>query len=149
VYSQQKIELKSSWIGALLWFVIAVLCAGLLQLYWMPVVWRASILTMTGFVAVVLFFSISHQVTQQISIDDQGGFLLKKGRLIRLEFVRVNSIQLIAKLHRENNIVDFIWPAYKAIYRDSVSRDDYHMLRSFAAQQILLRRSEEAKKRHN
>lgn len=147
--NQQTVELKGSWIGALLWLIIAVLCAGLLQRYWMPVVWRVSILTMTGFVIVVFLFRVSHQVTQKIRIDEQGAFLLRKGRFIKLEFVRVNGIQLIAKLYREGKILDAIWPAYKVIYRDSVSRDDYQMLVSFAAQQILLRRSEEAKKQHN
>lgn len=147
--NQQTVELKGSWIGALLWLIIAVLCAGLLQRYWMPVVWRVSILTMTGFVIVVFLFRVSHQVTQKIRIDEQGAFLLRKGRFIKLEFVRVNGIQLIAKLYREDKILDAIWPAYKVIYRDSVSRDDYQMLVSFAAQQILLRRSEEAKKQHN
>lgn len=147
--NQQTVELKGSWIGALLWLIIAVLCAGLLQRYWMPVVWRVSILTMTGFVIVVFLFRVSHQVTQKIRIDEQGAFLLRKGRFIKLEFVRVNGIQLIAKLYREGKILDAIWPAYKVIYRDSVSRDDYQMLVSFAAQQILLRRSEEAKKQHS
>lgn len=90
-----------------------------------------------------------HKTTQQISINEQGAFLFNKGRFIRLEFVRTNSIQLIAKMHREQKLVGMIWPAYQVIYRDSISRDDYQLLRSYAAQQILLRRSEEAKKRYS
>jgi len=103
-----------------------------------------------GLTVVFLFFrSIYQEPKQKISIDNQDAFLFKKERYIRLEFVRENSIQLIAKVHRENRILDWIWPAYKVVYRDSVSCDDYQMLRSFAAQQILLRRSKEAKKRYN
>ncbi|ETX10599.1 hypothetical protein MUS1_13530 [Marinomonas ushuaiensis DSM 15871] len=150
MYSQQTVELKGSWIGALLWLVVTVLSAGLLQLYWMPVIWRVSILSMMGFTVAFLFFRVIYQeVKQQIGIENSDVFLFKKECLIPLEFVRANGIQLIAKMHRENKILDVVWPAYKVIYRDSVSRDDYQRLRSFAAQQILLRRSEEAKKRYS
>lgn len=150
MYSQKIVELKGSLIGVFLWWIVAVLCAGLLQLYWMPVVWRASILSMMGLIGVFLLFRVIYQDAKlKISIDNQGAFLFKKERYIGLKFVRVNSIQLIAKVHRENKLLDLIWPAYQVVYRDSVSCDDYQMLRSFAAQQILLHRSEAAKKRYN
>lgn len=103
---------------------------------------------MTGLV-IVFIFCFSYQTTQHVSIDGQGAFLLKKGRFIKLEFVRANSIQLIAKMCRGHRVVDLIWPTYRVIYRDSVSRNDYQVLRSFAAQQILLRQSEETKKRYH
>ena len=62
-------------------------------------------------------------------------------------FIRANGVQLIAKVDQGQTFLDRIWPKYRVIYRDNVEAEVYQVMRSYAAQQVLLRRSEEAKKR--
>lgn len=86
----------------------------------------------------------------EVGIDEQGAYLFDGRYFFRLAFVRANGIQLIAKVETEPT---FWWhgmlPPYRVIYCDNLPKSSYRRLRSFAAQQILLRRSENAKKRFN
>lgn len=131
----------------MLWFVIASAYAALFHLYWMPAFWRALFYIFAALFGVLFLFRVVRQSTIQIGIDEQGAFLLKRGRYIRLFFIRSNGVQLIAKVDRSQVFWDRFWPVYRVIYRDNVTEAQYRTLRSFAAQQILLRRSEAFKKR--
>jgi hypothetical protein len=147
VFSLKATELKCSWIGIALWFVIASVYAALFHLYWMPVFWRALFYILAGLFGVLFLFRVVRQSSHQIGIDEQGVFLLERGRCKRLLFIRSNDVQLIAKVDRSQFFSDRFWPVYRVIYRDNVTKVQYRILRSFAAQQILLRRSEAFKKR--
>ncbi|MGJ8647887.1 MAG: hypothetical protein ACSHXJ_13390 [Marinomonas colpomeniae] len=135
----------------MLWVLIALCYAALFQLYWMPAFLRAFLFLFAGIVGLLsLFYSVVRArrgLRQKIGIDEQGAFLFENGQYKRLLFVRANSIQLIATMLDKPNLFSRFWPAHRVIFFDSVSKDQYNILRSFAAQQILLHRSEEAKKR--
>ncbi|RNF73739.1 hypothetical protein EBI01_08470 [Marinomonas rhizomae] len=120
--------------------------AALLQVYWMPAYWRALLYLGGGLVGLTLLIRMLHKPLRQIGIDEQGVFLLDRGGYERLLFIRANGVQLIAKADQEQTFWGKIWPKYRVIYRDSVGMEVYQVLRSYAAQQILRRRSEEAKK---
>jgi hypothetical protein len=126
--------------------LLVVAYAALLQVYWMPAFWRALLYLSVGLGWLALLIRIFFQSSRQIGIDEQGAFLLNRGCYERLLFIRVNGVQLIAKVDQGQTFWGLIFPKYRVIYRDSVSGDQYKILRSYAAQQILLRRSEEAKK---
>lgn len=90
-----------------------------------------------------------------VSIDEFGAYWHTSNNWQRLQFVRANGIQLIAtpmpklipeKELKEGCLTHFLWPTYRVIYRDSVSDETYRLLRSYAAQQMMLRQSEEVKK---
>ena len=125
---------------------MVVAYVALLQIYWMPAFWRALLYLSVGLGGLVLLIRMFRQPSRQISIDEQGTFLFDRGSYERLLFIRANGVQLIAKVDRGQTFLDRIWPKYRVIYRDSMPRNQYKILRSYAAQQILLRRSEEAKK---
>ena len=133
----------------MLWLILALAYVALLQIYWMPAFWRALLYLCVGLGGLVFIIRLLRQPSKKIGIDDQGAFLFDRGVYERLLFIRANGIQLIAKVEREVVIWDRIWPQYRVIYRDSLSSEHYNRLRSFAAQQILLRRSEEGKKRNS
>ncbi|WP_421849183.1 hypothetical protein [Marinomonas sp.] len=113
----------------------------------MPAVWRALLYLVVGLGGLVLLIRMFRQPARQIGIDEQGAFLFDRGGYERLLFIRANGVQLIAKVDQGQTFLDRIWPKYRVIYRDSVAVEAYQVLRSYAAQQILQRRSEEAKKR--
>jgi hypothetical protein len=113
----------------------------------MPAFWRALLYLSIGLGGLVLLIRMFRQPSRQISIDEQGAFLFDRGRFERLLFIRANGVQLIAKVDQDQTFIDRIWPKYRVIYRDSVGMEEYQVLRSYASQQILLRRSEEVKKR--
>ena len=144
-------DLRLSKVGVVLWIWIVLLYAALLQLYWMPAYLRAFLFLSIGTVGFLLLmhsiFKARCNSRPKIGIDEQGAFLFENGQYKRLLFVRANSIQLIATMFDKPNLFSRFWPAYRVIFFDSVSKDQYNILRSFAAQQILLHRSEEAKKR--
>jgi len=146
VFSLKATELRCSWIGIGLWFVVAATYAALLHLYWMPVFLRASLYFLVGLFAALLLYRLVRQPVLQIGIDEQGAFLLQHGQYTRLLFIRANGVQLIAKEDKTQTIFDRFWPVYRVVYFDNVTEDQYRVLRSFAAQQILLCRSEDAKK---
>lgn len=127
--------------------MLVVAYAALLQVYWMPAFWRALLYLSVGLGWLALLIRIFFQSSRQIGIDEQGAFLLNRGCYERLLFIRVNGVQLIAKVDQGQTFRGLIFPKYRVIYRDSVSGDQYKILRSYAAQQIFLRRSEDAKKR--
>jgi hypothetical protein len=151
VFRLKTTDLKLSKVGILLWVLIALFYAALFQLYWMPAFLRAFWFLFTGIVGLLsLFYSVVRArrgLRQKVGIDEQGAFLFENGQYKRLLFVRANSIQLIATMLDKPNLFSRFWPAYRVLFFDSVSKDQYNILRSFAAQQILLHRSEEAKKR--
>jgi hypothetical protein len=111
----------------------------------MPVVLRASLYFFAGVVGFVWLMYRLKRTKPQVGIDEEGAFLFEHGRYIRLSFVRVNSIQLIAMQDHKSMLLRLFWPRFYVIFCDSVAGEQYRFLRSFAAQQILLRRSEEAK----
>ena len=113
----------------------------------MPVFWRALFYILAGLFGVLFLFRVVRQSSHQIGIDEQGVFLLERGCCKRLLFIRSNDVQLIAKVDRSLFFWDRFWPVYRVIYRDNLTKVQYRILRSFAAQQILLRRSEVFKKR--
>ncbi|MFT2099528.1 hypothetical protein ACMUMQ_14365 [Marinomonas sp. 2405UD66-6] len=120
--------------------------AALFQLFWMPALLRAYLLLGT-FLSGFAFLLYRHkQDKAKIGIDADGAFLCKRGRVVRLLFVRVNSFQLIAKREQKSKLLGWLWPQFHVVYCDSVSAEKYRMLQSYAAQQILLSRSEEARK---
>lgn len=147
MFSLKATELKRSWVGIGLGGIIALIYVALLQLYWMPAWWRALLFLCIGFVGVGLLLRSIRQPKRKIGIDEQGAFLLARGHYIRLVFIRVNAVQLIAKEEKSTNFYDRFCPTYYVIYRDSLNEHTYRTLRSFAAQQMLLGRSEEARKR--
>ena len=147
VFSLKTTELKCSLISIGLWLFIAVAYAALLQAYWMPAFWRALLYLGIGLGGVVLFVRRFCQPSPQIGIDEQGAFLLNQERYERLLFIRANSVQLIAKVDQGQTFLRRVWPKYRVIYRDSVTEEVYRLLRSYAAQQILLHRSEMYKNR--
>lgn len=119
----------------------------LLQVFWMPAFWRALFYVGVGLLCTIILTCVFFIENQWVGIDEQGAFLYKRGRYERLIFVRANNVQLIARVDRGETFLKSIWPSYRVIYRDSVQLSEYHTLLSYAAQQILLRHSEEAKKR--
>lgn len=120
--------------------------AALLQLFWMPALLRACLLLGT-FLAVLLFLLYQHKHNEaHIGIHAEGAFLYKRGRVINLLFVRANSFQLIAKQEQQPKWLGWLWPQFYVVYCDSVGIEDYRVLQSFAAQQILLSRSGEVAK---
>lgn len=120
--------------------------AALFQLFWMSELVRACLL-LGIFLAGFAFLLYRHKQNKaKIGIDADGAFLCKRGRVVRLQFVRVNSFQLIAKREQKSKLLGWLWPQFHVVYCDSVGAEKYRMLQSFAAQQILLRRSEEARK---
>ncbi|QUX94744.1 hypothetical protein C0J08_04680 [Marinomonas sp. CT5] len=129
----------------MLWLVLALAYVALLQIFWMPAFWRALLYLSVGLGGLVLMVQRFRQPLRKIGIDDQGGFIFDLGVYERLLFIRANSLQLIAKVDKEKSLFRRVWPKYRVIYRDSLSSREYKILRSYAAQQILLRRSEEAK----
>ena len=133
----------------MLWLFLALAYVALLQIYWMPAFWRALLYLSVGLGGLVFIIRLFRQPSRKIGVDEQGAFLFDRGTYERLLFIRVNGIQLIAKVDRELVIWDRIWPKYRVIFRDSLSSEHYNRLRSYAAQQILLRRSEESKKRNS
>lgn len=147
VFSLKTTELKCSLISIGLWLFIVVAYAALLQIYWMPAFWRALLYLSVGLGGVVLLVRTVCQSSPQIGIDEQGAFLLNQGRYERLLFIRANSVQLIAKVDQGQAFLRRVWPKYQVIYRDNVTEDVYRILRSYAAQQILLHRSEMHKSR--
>lgn len=147
MFSLKTTELKCSWIGIGLWLFLLLAYAALLQIYWMPAFWRALLYLSVGLGGLVLIIRMFRQPARQLGLDEQGAFIFDRGRYERLLFIRANGVQLIAKVDQEQAFLDRIWPKYRVIYRDSVGKEEYQVLRSYAAQQILLRRSEEAKKR--
>ncbi|MGO3346597.1 MAG: hypothetical protein ACTIM4_15395 [Marinomonas sp.] len=115
----------------------------MLQLFWLP-----SFIWMTFF-CIGLFllccFSVRRLVqgAPRIGIDDTGAYWQQGSARYRLEFVRVNGVQLIAKVSRQKiRWLDWFWPSYRVIYRDSLSYYNFRLVRSFAAQQKILKRSD-------
>lgn len=147
MFSLKTTELKRSWIGLSLWLLTVLAYMALLQVFWMPAFWRALFYVGVGLFCIILLVRAFLRENQLVGIGEQGAFLFKRGRYERLIFVRANNLQLIARVDPDQAFLASIWPSYRVIYRDSVPLDEYHTLLSFAAQQILLRRSEEAKKR--
>jgi hypothetical protein len=151
VFSLKTTELKGSRIGIGLWLMTVLAYVALLQMYWMPVFWRALLYLCLALVGVVFLNRMYYKPLRQIGIDEQGAFLFERERCERLIFVRANSIQLIAKVEKKTGLwsqfLSITWPRYRVIYCDSLSAYQYQKLRSFAAQQILLHRSGEVKKR--
>lgn len=144
-------DLRLSKVGVVLWIWIVLLYAALLQLYWMPAYLRAFLFLSIGTVGFLLLmhsiFKARCNSRPKIGIDEQGAFLFKNGQYERLLFVRANGIQLIATTLKQKSFLGQLFPTYKVIFFDSLSKVEYSTLRSFAAQQILLSRSEETKKR--
>ncbi|PYF78332.1 hypothetical protein DFP75_11223 [Marinomonas alcarazii] len=147
MFSLKTTELKGSWIGLSVWLLTVIAYMALLQVFWMPAFWRALFYIGIGLLSATLLIRAFFMEKQRVGIDGQGAYLVKNGHYARLTFVRANSVQLIARVERGKSFVARIWPNYRVIYRDSVQLDQYHTLLSYAAQQILLSRSEEAKKR--
>lgn len=112
-----------------------------------------------------------YQGPAYVGIDEFGAYWHTSNNWQRLQFVRANGIQLIAtptstplpkkeskkelknepgkelkKRLKEGCLTHFLWPTYRVIYRDSVSDETYRLLRSYAAQKMMLRQSEEVKK---
>ncbi|BFM50916.1 hypothetical protein THO17_30790 [Marinomonas sp. THO17] len=80
-----------------------------------------------------------------IGIDLEGAFLMHNQSREVLQFVRINSLQLIAKkvpdesYSAKHTFWRLLWPVFVVIYRDQLSSEDYDALRSYAAQQMLSR----------
>ncbi|GAB3489300.1 hypothetical protein [Marinomonas epiphytica] len=92
----------------------------------------------------LVYLLISLRARYRVGIDESGAYLLYKGQRNRLEFVRVNGFQLIARVYDKNDSVR-LWNPYIAIYRDGLDRVSYQILRSFGAQQILMRQQNKEK----
>ena len=125
-----------------LWLLFAGCCALLLRLFWLPsTTWAMLLLS----VLMILFYRLMRRVRvgpSFITIDENGAFWQQGSKVYAMDFVRVNGVQIIAKVMREGGWLGRIWPSYQVIYRDSLSYHDYRVLRSFAAQQKMLKRSE-------
>jgi hypothetical protein len=148
VFSLKTTELNVSWIAFGLWLFWVMVGLALLQLFWMPAFWRALLYLGVGGIGVAVLLHLFRQSSPQVGIDEQGAFILVRGQYKKLQFIRINAVQLIAKQPRESRLLDRFWPSYRVIYRDSLNEQAYRTLRSFAAQQMLLHRSEEARKRY-
>ncbi|MBJ7536920.1 hypothetical protein [Marinomonas transparens] len=129
------------------WLIFAGCCAFLLQLFWMPIVWRVSLFIFVFVLVSAFAIYRMYQPASQVGIDELGAFWCEGEQYFRLNFIRVNGIQLIAQCPKENRFLNYFLPRFRVIYRDSVSYDTYRTLRSFASQQILLRRSKASSKR--
>ncbi|WP_147299448.1 hypothetical protein [Marinomonas pollencensis] len=81
-----------------------------------------------------------------IGIDEDGAFLKQGSAFYRLDFIRVNGVQLIAKQVRKDTWWQRFWPTYCVIYRDSLPYYEYRVMRSYAAQQKMLKRSKATSK---
>ncbi|NLQ18947.1 hypothetical protein HGG82_15170 [Marinomonas sp. M1K-6] len=145
MFSLKTTELKGSRIGLALWLVTAIAYAALLRLYWVPVDWQALFYALACASGVWLVWFV-RRTSRRIGIDDQGAFLFERGAYKRLVFIRANDFQLIARVDQGDRFWAQCWPVFRVIYRDSVDANQYQILRSFAAQQIVLRRSERPKK---
>lgn len=130
-------------------WTLVVLCAmALIQLYWMPVTWRIALYVCISLCASLVLVWAFQRSAAEVGIDAEGAYLYKRGRFFRLVFVRANRVQLIARIEAEQVAWwHRVMPFYQVIYCDGLPRDSYRRLRSFAAQQILLSRAKDAKKR--
>lgn len=146
MFSLKITELKPSWIGLSLWLLTVIAYIALLHVFWMPAFWRALFYVCIVLLCLTLLIRVFFIEKQCVGIDEQGAFLFKNGRYERLTFVRANCVQLIARTTQDEAFLARVWSSYRVIYRDSVQQDQYHILLSYAAQQILLHRSEETKK---
>ncbi|MCV2403925.1 hypothetical protein OFY17_13720 [Marinomonas sp. C2222] len=99
----------------------------------------------TVLLVVLLFALIFQSPYKQIGIDEQGAFVEGKGQLQRVAFIRANGVYLVARVTSFINAPKKWYPNYVVIFRDSVSKDNYAILRSFAAQQILLNPNKDQK----
>ncbi len=132
-------------IGIGLWLLILAAYTVLLQIFWMPALWWTWLYLGGGLCGGGGLIYLICRPARQIGIDEQGTFLLESGVYKRLSFVRANAVQLIAKVEQGQTFWARIWPQYRVIYRDNVPANVYRVLRSYAAQHILLHRSEDAK----
>lgn len=86
-------------------------------------------------------FFLLYSPFNEVGIDEQGAFVKGKGQLQRVVFIRADSMQLIARVTTNATFLQRLYPRYVLIFRDSLSKEEYAILRSFASQQILLSRS--------
>lgn len=114
----------------------------LLKLVWMPAVWWAFILLGVAVAWSVVGIIWWRQPLPTLSLHEQDATLCIGSRCQSVTFVRVNAIQLIAKMDQTSSWRSRFWPSFYLIYRDSLAPEAYQMVRSFAAQQMLLQRSD-------
>ena len=142
MFSLKTTALKPSLIGITLWFVFAGCCALLLQLFWLPLeTWILLIFSILG----ILFYCLARRLilgASAIGIDESGAFLKQGAVCYRLDFVRVNGVQIIAKVIKKDSLGSRFWPTYCVIFRDALPYYEYRVMRSYAAQQKMLKRSE-------
>lgn len=113
-----------------------------MRLFWFPPFLWITISLLVFFLFVYFIARRLKLGMPHVGIDEKGVYWQEGGQSYRLDFVRVNGVQLIAKVRGNSRWQDGIWPSYRVIYRDSLSYHDYRVLRSFAAQQKILKRSE-------
>lgn len=137
----KTITLKISLIEAVIW--LSLLLSGLLSLniYRYSPQWRLVILVGCG-VAVLGYILHQVRIKYSIGIEESGVFLLKRKSRYGLKFVRVNAFQLIAEVIPLDGKENRLWKRYFVIYRDSVDYPSYQQLRSYGAQQMLMRQYE-------
>ncbi|MDB4837540.1 hypothetical protein OAH87_03640 [Marinomonas sp.] len=139
MFSLKASELKRSKIGCFLWVSVALVYAAIFQLYLLPIQVKLSIPLVA--VVVVLFILPS----KKIGLDEQGAYVIESARRCELVFLRANGVQLIARLAMGSPLINYYWPRYIVIFYDSLPKEQYADLRSFAAQQILLNRNDNEK----
>ena len=144
MYSLKVTKLNSSWIGVTLW-VIAISCCFLLLPWYFWSSGQQLLLLCTYIVLLVALFVLSFSAAEKyIGIDPDGAYMVQNEQRIGLVFLRINSLQLIARKVSGESFWQRIWPVFVVIYRDQVSIEEYELLGSFAAQQMLSRSEEKA-----
>lgn len=91
---------------------------------------------------VVLFVLSFSAAEKYIGIDPDGAYMVQNEQRKGLVFLRINSLQLIARKVSGESFWQRIWPVFVVIYRDQMSIEEYELLGSFAAQQMLSRSEE-------
>lgn len=104
----------------------------------MPTSWRYAYLSVALGALIIIVARHLQGSRQSVGIDELGCYLYQANQRYPLTFVRFNSFQLIARYPREDALLDKLWPSYCVIYKDSVDRQCYGILRAFAARQKLL-----------
>ncbi|MBR7889441.1 hypothetical protein J9B83_10860 [Marinomonas sp. A79] len=145
MFSLKATELKRSTISTAVWLMVTLCYLALLKLFWMPTIWWALLLLAVAIVWLAVGVIGWRQPAVTLSLHEDNAILCRGSQCQSLIFVRFNALQLIAKINRGSRWQDLLWPKFQVIYRDSLSPEDYQIVRSFAAQQILLHRSEENK----
>ncbi|AEF55778.1 hypothetical protein Mar181_2747 [Marinomonas posidonica IVIA-Po-181] len=140
VFSLTATKLNFSWVSVGLWTSASASCFILLPFYWWPDVWQVTFSILYSVIVLVSLGLAWRQPRSHIGIDSDGAYLRQHNNdLIRLDFVRANAVQLIARKVSDDTIWYSVWPQFCLIYRDQLGLEDYALLRSFAAQDMLSR----------